>query len=109
LSRYSQLCPVFLAQTFINGELAAFCEGVLCNDGQTLCIARVATKKAYYHYSPGQILFVRAIDEIKNNVRYFDLTRGDEDYKVKLGAKPHANFLFEISGCNHTGKEENTL
>lgn len=96
LTRYSQLCPVFLAQVHINGELAGFCEGVLSTDGHALCIARVATNKTYYHYSPGQILFIRAIDEIKHTVRYFDLTRGNEDYKIKLGATPHYNFVFAI-------------
>lgn len=96
LTSYSQLCPVFLAQVHINGELAGFCEGGLSNDGHTLCVSRVATNKTYYHYSPGQILFIRAIDEIKHTVRYFDLTRGNENYKIKLGAKPHYNYIFTI-------------
>ena len=94
LTLYSRVCPVFLAQIHINGKLAAFCEGALSVDKNTLHIARVATDKNFYHYSPGQILFVRVIDQIKDKVRYFDLTRGNEDYKVKLGARPHYNYSF---------------
>ena len=94
LTLYSRVCPVFLAQIHINGKLAAFCEGALSVDKNTLYIARVATNKDFYHYSPGQILFINVIDKIKNEIRFFDLTRGNEDYKIKLGAKPHYNYLF---------------
>ena len=94
LSYYAQHESVFLSGIYIDGELAAFCEGSYNNRNDVISIARVATNSKYYTYSPGQILLIDTIESVKNDVAYFDLTRGSEDYKFKLGGIAHSNRCF---------------
>lgn len=94
LSYYAQHEPVFLSEIYIDGEFAAFCEGSYNNRNDVISIARVATNSKYYTYSPGQILLIDTIESVKNDVAYFDLTRGSEDYKFKLGGIAHSNRCF---------------
>lgn len=94
LSEYSVSTSVFLSKIYINDDLAAFCEGSVNNRGGCISVARVATKSDYYKYSPGHIMLVDTIQEIKNDISYFDLTRGTEDYKFKLGGSVHHNYCF---------------
>ena len=96
LSEYSQCDSVFLSTIIINNEIAAYCEGGF-NNNNVLSIARVATNLDYYHFSPGQILLIETIESIRETVRYFDLTRGLEEYKFKLGGCLHNNYKFTIS------------
>ena len=95
LSEYSKKKSVFLGYILIESEIAAFCEGGICNETNALCIARVATKGKYYQFSPGQILLNQVIDRIRKEIVYFDLTRGIEEYKFKLGGKVHNNYCYE--------------
>jgi len=98
LSKYGLTEPVFWAGIYIDNVLAAFCEGAYTNDKKRLCISRVATNPDFYIYSPGIIMFVDIIDKLRDDIDLFDLTRGDEDYKFKLGGVVHNNysFLFEL-------------
>lgn len=96
LSYYSQREAVFLSEIYINGERAAFCEGNYNNRADVISIARVATNSKYYIYSPGQILLIETIENIRNEVEYLDLTRGSEDYKFKLGGIKHSNRCFTL-------------
>lgn len=94
LSYYAQHESVFLSEIYIDGECAAFCEGSYNNRNDVISIARVATNSKYYTYSPGQILLIDTIESVKKDVAYFDLTRGSEDYKFKLGGIAHSNRCF---------------
>lgn len=96
LTEYSMVSPVFLSILRINGRIAAFCEGGLNNRNDSISIARVATSGDFYHYSPGQILLIETIESVRQRIRYFDLTRGKEDYKIKLGGQIHYNYKFTI-------------
>lgn len=98
ISDFSRNNVVFSSAIYINDEIAAFCEGCGNNDGKSISIARVATNKKYYKYSPGQILLIETIDKIKTKYDYFDLTRGVEDYKFKLGGVIHNNYCITITG-----------
>ena len=97
---YANTEKVFLAYITINDEIAGYCEGQYSNDPSTITISRVATNTTYYKYSPGQILFVDIIEMLKNDISFFDLTRGDEDYKFRLGGQVHKNFCFCITKIN---------
>ena len=96
LSYYAQQENVFLSEVYIDGELAAFCEGNYNNREDVISIARVATNSKYYIYSPGQILLIETIERIRNSVAYLDLTRGSEDYKFRLGGIRHINNCFTL-------------
>lgn len=96
LSNYAKRKPVFLSSIFIDGNLAAFCEGAYSNDGKIICIARVATHSDYYKYSPGFVLLVNTIDKVKDQIRVFDLTRGTESYKFDLNGVKHLNYSYQI-------------
>lgn len=96
LTSYSQQTKVFLSEIYIDDELAAFCEGNYNNRANVISIARIATNNKFYSYSPGQILLIDTIEYIRNKVVYFDLTRGAEDYKFKLGGVRHTNKCFTI-------------
>lgn len=94
LTLYSLQVPVFLSSIFVDNELAAFCEGNYNNRKGTISIARIATNEVYYSYSPGQILLIETLEQLKDQIHFFDLTRGVEDYKFKLNGKKHYNYSF---------------
>lgn len=96
LSEYASKTAVFCSQIYINGQLAAFCEGNINNNNECISIARVATKAAFYKYSPGQVMLIEIIELLKSEIKYFDLTRGTEDYKFKLGGTIHHNYNFRL-------------
>lgn len=97
LSDYCVKEPVFLSEILIDGKLAAYCEGNINNDKQAILISRVAIKKEFYNFSPGHILLIDTIENVKDKFRYFDLTRGTETYKFKLGGKIHYNYCYELN------------
>lgn len=96
ISEFSKIEPVFLATITIDNQIAAFCEGKVCNNSKVLSIARVATNRHFYEFSPGQILLIDTIEEIRSCIDYFDLTRGNEEYKFRLGGRIHYNYCYEI-------------
>ena len=98
LTKYSLSHNVFISKITINSNVAGFFEGIESSDSKILYILRVATNKKYYHYSPGQILFCNEIENLKKTYNYFDLTRGAEDYKLKLNGiiKVNHNYVIEV-------------
>lgn len=96
ISEYNKETPVLLSCIFIDGVLSAYYCGQYNNDGKSISICRVATNPNFYKYSPGQILFVDTIDNFTNKLEIFDLTRGQEDYKFKLGGVLHHNYMFSF-------------
>lgn len=97
MSEYAKVTPLFYGKIIIDGnDIGAFCEGQYNCDKNIISIGRIATKGIYYKYSPGLIMLVEIIESLKNDINYFDLTRGSEDYKFKLGGIVHNNFCFKI-------------
>lgn len=94
LSVYAQNHPVCFGKIEIAGEIAAFFLGIR-SEG-TIAVCRVATNKDYYEYSPGLVMFVKLLDEIKDNTRVFDLTRGTESYKFQLGGTEHPIYNYRL-------------
>lgn len=95
LTEYSIRQDVFYSWLKLNGEIASFCEGAI-NNNNILSISRVSINPKFYKYSPGLILLVKTIDSLPEDIKYFDLTRGEEDYKYQIGGIQHINkcYLF---------------
>ncbi|MCI8497579.1 MAG: GNAT family N-acetyltransferase [Clostridiales bacterium] len=70
-------------------ETSAFCYGVRWGD--TLLGLQVAVNMKYAKYSPGMLLFYDLIERFyeTGECRRIDLTRGQEEYKYKLGGQRH--------------------
>lgn len=96
ITEYNKIMPVVYSCIYIDDVLSAYYCGQYNNDGKSVSISRVATNPKFYKYSPGQILFVETIDSFTNKQEVFDLTRGQEDYKFKLGGVVHHNYMFSF-------------
>lgn len=70
-------------------KTGAFCYGVRWGD--TLLGLQVAVNMDYAKYSPGMLLFYDLIERFyeTGSCRRIDLTRGQEEYKYKLGGQRH--------------------
>lgn len=96
VSDYSRNQKVIFGSIYIDDSVAAFFIGQYNNNKECISVCRVSTNINYYKYSPGQILLIEALEGLRKEISYFDLTRGDEDYKYKLGGKTHNNFLYSF-------------
>lgn len=96
LSAYAKDNSVFCSEIYISGSLAAFCEGNISANSKEVQIARVAVKKDFYKYSPGMVLLIDTLEDIKHTYEVFDLTRGIEEYKYKLGGIDHYSNSFTV-------------
>lgn len=72
-----------LAVLYIDGQQSAFFIGFSYDNG--IYIPRLAIDTEYARYSPGMILINEFLKEHGNCDYEFDLCRGDENYKSKLG------------------------
>jgi len=85
----------------IDNEIAAFCGG-FTDDYGNIYICRVAINPKYAWYGPGNLLISSTIEILSDQPdgdekwKYFDLTRGEEPYKLKFGGELHYNSLFKI-------------
>lgn len=96
---------IFLGACFIHGDLAA-CQLSLISRENNICGMINAMDSAYKEYSLGNILLYKTICYlIKENgklnddtlkYKYYDLTRGNEEYKYKLGGVEHYNYHFTL-------------
>lgn len=92
-TNYAIRHDVFLSRIYIDGKVAAFCEGLTYSEG-TIYIGRLGTNREFYAYSPGQILIIETIESLRKTAKCFDLTRGEEDYKARMGGKHHYNYCY---------------
>ena len=96
---------IFLGACFIHGDLAA-CQLSLISQENNICGMINAMNSAYKEYSLGNVLLYKTICYlIKENgnlndgalkYKYYDLTRGNEEYKYKLGGVEHYNYCFTL-------------
>jgi CelD/BcsL family acetyltransferase involved in cellulose biosynthesis len=88
----------FSSIVYIDDQIAGFCAGFTSQDGHVI-LPFVAMNSKFSRFSPGGLMISEAIREliqIKKH-RYFDLSRGDEQYKTYYGGELHTNFDYEIS------------
>jgi hypothetical protein len=69
---------------YVNNEIAAFFSGFKTNHGDRIVVPRLAINDKYQFYSPGYLLLNEALQYLakEGEVRYLDLTRGTERYKI---------------------------
>ena len=82
-------CTFSIADEKGSPEIGAFCYGIRWGD--TLLGLQVAVNMKYAKYSPGMLLFYDLIEQFyeTGECRHIDLTRGQEEYKYKLGGQRH--------------------
>lgn len=88
----------FCASVTINGKVAATMFGLVNLDGTRVVVPRVAIDPAFKFYSPGLLLVSETIKwMIENtNIRYLDLTRGEERYKYTMGGVKYFTKYFKL-------------
>lgn len=71
----------------IDGRIAAFCSGYL-NDKEYI-VPRLSFSEKMKRYSPGMLLVNEVVKYIfmHKQIDVFDLSLGDEDYKIKMGGR----------------------
>lgn len=87
------------ASVYLNGKLAASCNGVIANDGRAI-ITRLSIETDLKKYSPGGVLLnelIKACCKDYPFIRSIDLSRGDEPYKYVYGGIEHHNYSYELS------------
>lgn len=100
----------FHAHLEINREVASFCSGFICSD-RRIIIPRFAINNTYEKYGPGILLINEIIkmlicNKSQLNILEFDLSRGGETYKYRMGGIDHYNFSYEIS-LNGSSNDKN--
>lgn len=80
----------------IDGSPAAFLSGLY--EGDRLIVPRLSIKSEYNRYSPGMILVCETIKYLLANteIGILDLSKGDEEYKYKLGGIEHLSYSFKL-------------
>jgi hypothetical protein len=85
----------YSAQIIIDGEIAGYFFGLKDHTGR-VCVMQVVVSKNYSRYSPGMILLSKVLEKlhISGEIICFDLTNGEEPYKLSLGATLHSTEYF---------------
>lgn len=87
-----------IAELKINNELAGFYKGYLNGNKDSIEIPRLAINEKYSHYSPGILLIDESIKYIssKTKIKRFDLCRGSEIYKIRMGGNENITCNFSV-------------
>lgn len=89
-----------MADISIDDRVVAFLQGGLSSDGRSFEIPRLAIDDKYGFYSPGMILIDETIKKIMNcnlGIDEFNLCRGEEEYKYKMGGSNYDTLNFTVS------------
>lgn len=92
LSLYSKSNEVYVSEIVIDEKLVAYFQGI--QHKGVMYVLRAATNEHYRYYSPGQILLLDSINSLDKRIKVFDLTRGDEDYKIRFGGEIYKSYSF---------------
>ncbi len=79
----------------IDGIVAGYFYGIKDNCGR-VCLMHVAVCDEFARYSPGMILLSKSLEKIyeRREIKNFDLSNGDEGYKLSLGAVLHSTEYY---------------
>lgn len=88
----------FCASVTFNGKVAATMFGLVDASGTRAYVPRVAIDSAFKYYSPGLLLISETIKWMIENtdIRYMDLTRGEERYKFTMGGVKYFTKSFKL-------------
>lgn len=69
-------------------DMISFLCGFLTHDGKVYSLPRLAINEKYNYYTPGCILMAEVLKYLKAGgvTEHLDMSRGDEQYKFKMGA-----------------------
>jgi CelD/BcsL family acetyltransferase involved in cellulose biosynthesis len=93
---------IFLSVFYDDDKFYAICLGLYSPNTKKIHLMITAFDSNFKKYSLGNVLLYKTILYLyskKNliNIEFFDLTRGNEIYKIKYGGKKHLNFDFILS------------
>lgn len=88
-----------MADIKIDGKVAAFLQGGLSSSKKMFEVPRLAIADKFGVYSPGMLLVDETIKFLINHMEIdeFNLCRGDEEYKYKMGGKNYNTINCVIS------------
>ncbi len=91
----------FISILYIDNQIASFCGGLSIKNSR-ITIPYLSMDSGYSKYSPGGLLISETMRYLieKSNYHFFDLGRGDEDYKYRYGGKTHNNHTYQFSIFN---------
>lgn len=80
---------------FFNERLAAFMSGVK-GSYNDFVLPRIGMEEDFYFYSPAILLLNESIKYFieETDIRILDLSHGEEEYKYRMGGKPHLTHNF---------------
>ena len=83
----------------INGQIAAFWSGFISINNSYVSCPRLAINGEFDHYSPGILLLCETAKQLKVNwnLDVIDLSRGNHDYKMRMGGENYFSHDFIIS------------
>jgi CelD/BcsL family acetyltransferase involved in cellulose biosynthesis len=83
----------FSILTYVDGQLAGGAIGAQCGD--SLCIYMTGMDPSQAEHRPGLLMNLSCIEyAIGRGLQRYDLMRGDEEYKSRLGASPVSQFVW---------------
>lgn len=82
---------------YIGDELAAFMSGLI-GINREYAVPRLSIDGNFSFFSPGVLLINETIKYFIENtdIKYLDLSQGEEDYKYKMGGEQHLTYSFEF-------------
>lgn len=88
----------FCAMVYMNGQLAAFMSGLVEKRGASVVIPRLSIDNQFSRYSPGVVLINETVKWLSENtgVRFLDLSKGAEGYKLSMGGEMYATHNIEF-------------
>lgn len=82
---------------YINGRLAGFWGGYISTDDKIVTVPRLAIDDTFKRYSPGIILINETMKWFcAVNRRQFDLSKGDDSYKLTMGGEKYLSYDFVL-------------
>ena len=83
----------------IDGNVAAFMFGYINDIRKSYEVPKLAISDKYTFYSPGMILVNRSIQLFADttDIRFLDLSRGTEQYKIKMGEDVYHTYNYTIA------------
>lgn len=100
LSEYCLNNKILLCKLMVNNDVGTFFYGLYDEQNKSLMVPRVSTNSNVLRHSLGRIMFHNFVfysfQNIKNELCFLDLTRGNEKYKFELGGSNYPNYKIEF-------------
>ena len=89
----------FYALLYLNDQPAAFLSGMVEKGGSSAIIPRLSIEDGFSKYSPGMVLVHETVQSMISvrNIRYLDLSKGTEKYKLSMGGTLYQTHHIELS------------